>query len=304
MASTSSAVGLVQGHVSRPTHVAWCGRGHSCPYYARKCCWFLHDEDGEGSACAATARAAFPLPPASLLVKLSSLLEQIADVLKVIQQRIVEPIVDGPVQLAEFVGVWEQIVDVPVLRTMEDDVGVVRFTPQERVQNRTHEQISPMPQLVEECVHNRTPEQIVDFPVPQIMEAAVDFLLPSPQERVQNCLSEQIVGFHVPQIVEECVQNRAQEQNADSTVPQFMEAAVENCVGEQISNSFVPQFMGADVEIMHATPQVRMQTRTLEQTLAFPVPQFSEECVPDRYAGADYGLPCVSEHGSFRGTCA
>ena len=128
MASTSSAVGLVQGHVSRPTHVARCWRGR-CPFHARKCCWFLHDEDGEGSGCGATARAAFPLPPASLLVRLSSLLEQIADVLKVIQQRIVEPIVDGPVQLAEFVGVWEQIVGFPVLRTMEDDVGVVRFIP-------------------------------------------------------------------------------------------------------------------------------------------------------------------------------
>ena len=148
MASTS-AVGLVQGHVSRPTHVARCWRGHSCPYHARKCCWFLHDEDGEGCA-----RAAIPLPPASLLVRLSSLLEQIAEVLKVIQQRIVEPIVDGPVQLAEFVGAWEQIVDVLVARTMEDDVGVVRFTPQERVQN---------------C----TPEQVMDSPVPQIIEAVL-----------------------------------------------------------------------------------------------------------------------------------
>ena len=131
MASTS-AVGLVQGHVSRPTQVARCWRGHSCPYHARKCCWFLHDEDGEGSACAATARAAFPLPPASLLVRLSCLLEQIAEVLKVIQQRIVEPIVDEPVPLAESVGVWEQIVDVPVLRTLEDDVGVVKMKENDR----------------------------------------------------------------------------------------------------------------------------------------------------------------------------
>ena len=178
MASTSSAV--VQGHVSRPTHVARCWRGHSCPYHARKCCWFLHDDDGEGSACAATARAAFPLPPASLLVRLSSLLEQIADVLKVIQQRIVEPIVDGPVQLPEFVGVWEQIVDVPVLRTMEDDVGVVRFTPQERVQNRT-------------------PEQVMDSPVPQIIENSLPF---APQEHVQCRVPEQAVGVLVPQITE------------------------------------------------------------------------------------------------------
>ena len=66
-------------------------------------------------------------------MRLSPFLEQIAEVLKVIQQRIVEPIVDEPVPLAEFGGVWEQIVDVVVPRTMEDDVGVVRSTPQERV---------------------------------------------------------------------------------------------------------------------------------------------------------------------------
>ena len=44
----------------------------------------------------------------------------------------------------------------------------------------------------------------------------------------------------------------------------------------------VPQFMGADVEIMRATPQERMQTRTLEQIAAFPVPQISEERVVNR----------------------
>ena len=171
------------------------------------------------------------------------------------------------------------------------------------MQNRTHKQIvvSPLPQLVEECVQNRTPEQIVDFPVPQIMEAAVDFLLPSPQEVVQNCSSEQIVDFPVPQLVEECVQNRAQEQNADSTVPQFMEAAVENCVGEQSSHSFVPQFMGADVEIIHATPQVRMQTRTPEQTMAFPVPQFSEECVPDRLPEQTVDFPVSQNMEAYAG---
>ena len=212
-------------------------------------------------------------------------------------------IVDFPVpQIMEIVEECVQnrtheqiIVDFPVPQIME----IV----DECVQNRTHEQIvvSPMPQLVEESVQNRTPERIVDFPVPQIMEAAVDFLLPSPQERVQNCSSEQIVGFPVPQIVEECVQNRAQEQNADSSVPQFMEAAVENCVGEQISHSFVPQFMGADVEIMHAAPQVRMQTRTLEQTLAFPVPQFSEECVPDRLPEQTMDFPVSQNMEAYAG---
>ena len=114
MASTSSAVGLVRGRVSRPTHVAWCWRGHTCPCHARKCCWFRHDEDVcrdcscRVSFAARVSARVFVVPP-----------EQIAEVFKVIQQRIVEPIVDEPVPLAEFVGVWEQIVDVPVPRIWE-----------------------------------------------------------------------------------------------------------------------------------------------------------------------------------------
>ena len=139
-------------------------------------------------------------------MRLSSLLEQIAEVLKVIQQRIVEPIVDGPVPLAEFVGVWASLCLGPC---MEDDAGAVRFTPQERVQNRMLEQTmdSPVPQIMEdslpvvphERVQNRTQEQIVGVPVPQIMEAPVDVVVTTPQERVQNRTLEQIVDFLVPQ---------------------------------------------------------------------------------------------------------
>ena len=70
--------------MSRPTHLLGVGEDTYVLTMLANVAGFLHDEDGEGSACAATARAAFPLPPASLLVRLSSLLEQIADVLKVI----------------------------------------------------------------------------------------------------------------------------------------------------------------------------------------------------------------------------
>ena len=280
MASTS-AVGLVQGHVSRPTHVARCWRGHECPYYARKCCWFLHDEDGEGSACAATARAAFPVPPASLLVRLSCLLEQVAEVLKVIQQRIVEPIVDEPVPLAEFVGVWEQIVDVPVPRTVEDDVGVVRSTPQERVQNRVLEQIAefPVPQFLEERVQNRTLEQTVGSPVPQITEEIV--------ERVQLVYDSPVL-----QIMEAIVENRFPELLDDVPVPQIAEAIVENRILEQTVGSPVPQLMEAVVEVV---PQERVENRVLVQTVGSPVPQITEEIVESLQLVCDSPVPQIME---------
>ena len=106
------------------------------------------------------------------------------------------------------------------------------------------------PHLVpRERVQNRTPEQVMDSPVPQIMEA--DLHIPQerglpvvPQERLQNRVPEQFVGFLVPQIVEERVQNRTQVNVADSPVPQFMEAAVENRVGEQFADSPTPRERG------------------------------------------------------------
>ena len=89
----------------------------------------------------------------------------------------------------------------------------------ERVQNRTPEQIVdvPVPQLMEaivevlpsspqERVQNRTPEQIVDVPVPRIMETIVEVLPSSPQERVQNCTPEQIVDVPVPRTIEAIVE--------------------------------------------------------------------------------------------------
>ena len=83
----------------------------------------------------------------------------------------------------------------PVPQIMEEGLPVV---PQERVQNRTPEQIvgvpvpqiiedsivdSSVPQIMEELLQNRTPEQIVCVPVPQIMEDGSPVV---PQERLQN----------------------------------------------------------------------------------------------------------------------
>ena len=290
---------------------------------------FLHDEDGEGSACAATARAAFLLPPASLLVRLSCLLEQIAEVLKVIQQRIVEPIVDEPVPLAEFVGVWEQIVDVPVLRTMEDDVGVVRFTPQEHVQYRVPEQAvgvlvpliteDGLPIVPQERVLNRVAEQISGVRVPQIIE---DSLPVVPQERVQNRTSEQIRGFLEPQVMEyglpavpqECVQNRTPEQLVDVPVPQIMEAIAENRFPGQLVDVPVPQIMEAIEEnrfpeqlVDVPVPQIMeaiAEDRFPEQIVISPVPQLFEATRGESCRGADGGFLSASVHGGSRGNYA
>ena len=72
---------------------------------------------------------------------------------------------------------------------------VVPSSPQERVQNCTPEQIVdiPVPRTIEaavevydpqECVQNHTPEQIVGEPVPQIAEEIVES--PVPSERIHE----------------------------------------------------------------------------------------------------------------------
>ena len=152
-----------------------------------------------------------------LVSRIQGLLDQIVDV----------PVPELAGEIPVFVGVWEEIVD------------AIQLVPQE--------------QVFEECVQNRKLEQIMDSPVPQIMEA----VWPStPRKRVQNRKPEQIVGVPVPQIMEdglpvvpqECVQNRAPEQLVDVPVPQILEAVVENRFPEQFLNSPVPRFMEAAVQ--------------------------------------------------------
>ena len=85
----------------------------------------------------------------------------------------------------------------------------------ERVQ-RTAEQIVhvPVPQIQEqlevrvqviprELFPERIEEQIVDIPVPSIVEEIAEVVQFIPQERLQQRTLEQIVGVPVPQVVEE-----------------------------------------------------------------------------------------------------
>ena len=159
-------------------------------------------------------------------------------------QGLLDQIVDVPVpkvtgEIPVFVGVWEEIVD------------AIQLVPQE--------------QVFEECVQNRVLEQIMDSPVPQLMEAVVEVI---PQEQVQNRTLEQTVGFPVPQITEEIVENRFPEQFVDVPVRQIMEAIVVDRFPEQLVDVPVPQIMEAIVV-----------DRFPEQIVDVPVPQLMEAIV-------------------------
>ena len=73
----------------------------------------------------------------------------------------------------------------------------------------------PVPQIIEaalevdapqECVQNRTLEQIVGEPVHPVMEAEVEIERATPQECVFNRTPEQLMDEPVPQIAEEIVE--------------------------------------------------------------------------------------------------
>ena len=142
----------------------------------------------------------------------------------------------------------------PCASDHEDDVGVVRFSPLERVQNRTPEQVmvSPVPQIVEAVL----PGQFLDSSMPQTMENSLPF---APQEHVQNRVSEQAVGVLVPQITEDGLPASPQ---------------------ERVQNSTLVESVGFPVPQITEEIRERVQDRTPE--LSIPVPQIVEE-VPCGY---------------------
>ena len=76
-----------------------------------------------------------------------------------------------------------------------------------------------MPSLPQERVQNRILDPIVDIPVSQNMEAAVE-VLHAPQECVQNRTPEQIVDMPVPSVLEAVVE-------VDAPLSQDMEEPVQ-----------------------------------------------------------------------------
>ena len=105
-----------------------------------------------------------------------------------VENRFPEQIVNSP--QPQFVEnlVGEQIADSPVPQFMGADVDIMHDAPQERTQTCTLEQTAafPVPRISAERVPDRSPEQIMNFPVSQNMEAYVGRVRDIPLERVQH----------------------------------------------------------------------------------------------------------------------
>ena len=139
--------------------------------------------------------------------------------------RTIEAIVEQISAVPQTTGKYGHVLrPVPSERIQERllDVGFIKGLDRYNMP-RPGDVMVPVPQIMEaamevydpqECVQNHTPEQIVNVPVPLVLEAVEVY---APQECVQNRTLERLVDVPVPQIVEaalevdapqECVQNR------------------------------------------------------------------------------------------------
>ena len=78
--------------------------------------------------------------------------------------------------------------------------------------------VSSVPQLLEERVQHRTPDLLVDVPVPRILEAAVEGVRATPNECVVNRTPEQLVDEPVPRIAEEIVERPVPSERIHETL--------------------------------------------------------------------------------------
>ena len=167
----------------------------------------------------------------------------------------------------------------PVPQITEDSLP---FVPQERVLNRTPEQIvgvvpasgpwrlpvdvvpSPATGSASKIV---VAEQIVGIPVPQVMEAVVEVI---PQERVQNRVAEANRGYS-------CASAHGGRRGSYTTGTR-----AESFPGADYGFSCASASWRPFVEVI---PQERVQNRTLEQIEDFPVPQITENQLAVRTPG-------------------
>ena len=110
----------------------------------------------------------------------------------------------------------EEIIDVPVSRVMKKVIDVVKRVPHGCVQSNTGVDLTD-PLMQKETVEvilltpqdqipDRTDEQTVNVPVPQILEEIGGRIQLILQERMSDHVVEQLVGAHVQQIREQMVE--------------------------------------------------------------------------------------------------
>ena len=162
--------------------MARCFRGRLCPYRLRDACWFGHDDDLEGVPLCRDVAATSSLP-----LRTGSPVFAGLEADTVVTKEIVD-----------YVGQWEEIVDVPVLlRSLDTELGDRVL----QVLEQIVEVLKVLPERIasqlkgwsyDERISERLGEQTVDLPVPQVMESV---------EMQLECVTEQITDLLVPQIL-------------------------------------------------------------------------------------------------------
>ena len=181
--------------------------------------------------------------------------------------------------------IGEQTVDVQVPQIAARDMH------QERISEHTQNIDVPVTQIIvpvpfqeeiievikpfqAERISERTVEQIVDMPVPQIQEQIVEVAKTIPQERISERIVVQTEDVSVPQILKEvvvvvkAVKTVPQDRIPETICGQIVDALVPQAVDEP-----VPPFQEEIDETLKLFPVERIPERTVDHIVDVPVPQ-------------------------------
>jgi len=130
------------------------------------------------------------------------------------------------------------------------------------------DQVIEVPRIIrQERIHHRQVEQIVEVPVPEIVEEIVEVPALIHKARALQRNVDQLVEIAVPEVVEETVE-----------VPKIVtRERIRQRSVEKFTDIPVPQVVEERVEMPVIVPQIRICHRMVEHFVDVPVPQMVEE---------------------------
>ena len=177
---------------------------------------------------------------------------------------------------------FDETINVPVPRVMEETVEAVKHVPDERVQNNTAEQIVavPVPRIREETgqmtqaipqdrISNRNGERVIDIPIPKIQENLVGMIQLVLQERISErigatlALRIQETLFEVIQLIRKArIPERTVERSIDAPVSQIQKTV------EVPQIQFINEAVGVPVIVQRQVPVVQKMQKAVEASQA------------------------------------
>ena len=133
----------------------------------------------------------------------------------------------------------------------------------------------------QEQIQERTVEETIDVPVPQLMVETIEAVKLIPHDKVQKRTVRKIVDVEIPQIreeIEEMIQHFPQERIPDRVIEQIVDVQVPE-IRDQIVDMPVPRIRDEPLEMIQLIPQDRISECIIEQSVDALVRQIREQIV-------------------------